>query len=148
MSTSVFQEVLIDITERIKKNYTGTCDAKARFQVLSFESYLKDLTSRDAVKRNIEFAIQAFIDIARIIITRDGLRDPEDNKGLFIILAENGIISEDSLKFLIHMAGTRNVLVHGHDNKIDDAIVFSVLKKHLSDFYSFLKEIEERYFKK
>lgn len=116
------------------------------FQGLSFESYLKDLTTRDAVERNIEVAIQACIDIARIIIKRDGLREPEDNKGLFVVLAENGIISEDSLKFLIPMAGTRNVLVHGYD-KIDDAIIFGVLKKHLSDFYSFLKEIEERYLK-
>jgi len=114
------------------------------FQGLSFESYLKDLTTRDAVERNIEVAIQACIDIARIIIKKDGLREPEDNKGLFVVLAENGIISEDSLKFLIPMAGTRNVLVHGYD-KIDDAIIFNVLKKHLSDFYSFLKEIEGRY---
>ncbi len=114
------------------------------FQGLSLESYLKDLTARDAVERNIEVAIQGCIDIARIIIKSDGLREPEDNKGLFVVLAENGIISEDSLKFLIPMAGTRNVLVHGYD-KIDDAIIFGVLKKHLSDFYSFLKEIEERY---
>ncbi|NCO68725.1 MAG: DUF86 domain-containing protein [Nitrospirae bacterium] len=42
------------------------------------------------------------------------------------------------------MAGTRNVLVHGYD-KIDDAIIFGVLKKHVSDFNTFLKEIEERY---
>jgi len=116
------------------------------FQGLSFESYLKDLTARDAVERNIEVAIQACIDIARIIIKKDGLREPEDNRGVFIVLAENGIISEDSLKFLIPMAGARNILVHGYD-KIDDAIIFGVLKEHLSDFSSFLKEIEERYIK-
>jgi uncharacterized protein YutE (UPF0331/DUF86 family) len=114
------------------------------FTGLSFESYLKDLTTRDAVERNIEVAIQACIDIARIIIKLEGLREPEDNKGVFVVLAENAIISEDSLRFLIPMAGTRNILVHGYD-KIDDAIIFSVLKKHLSDFNTFLKEIEERY---
>jgi uncharacterized protein YutE (UPF0331/DUF86 family) len=114
------------------------------FTGLSFESYLKDLTTRDAVERNIEVAIQACIDIAGIIIKLEGFREPEDNKGVFVVLAENAIISEDSLRFLIPMAGTRNVLVHGYD-KIDDAIIFSVLKKHLSDFNTFLKEIEERY---
>lgn len=117
------------------------------FTGLSFESYLKDLTTKDAVERNIEVAIQACIDIARIIIKREGLREPEDNKGVFVVLAENNFISEDSLRFLIPMAGTRNVLVHGYD-KIDDAIIFGVLKKHLSDFHSFLKEIEERYLTK
>lgn len=114
------------------------------FTGLSFESYLKDLTTRDAVERNIEVAIQACIDIARIIIKLEGFREPEDNKGVFVVLAENAIISEDSLRFLIPMAGTGNVLVHGYD-KIDDAIIFSVLKKRLSDFNTFLKEIEERY---
>lgn len=116
------------------------------FTGLSFEAYLKDLTTRDAVERNIEVAIQACIDIAKIIIKREGLREPEDNKGVFVVLAENGIISENSLKFLIPMAGARNILVHGYD-KIDDAIIFGVLKKHLSDFQSFLREIEERYLK-
>jgi hypothetical protein len=66
---------------------------------------------------------------------------------VYLVLAENNFISEDSLRFLIPMAGTRNVLVHGYD-KIDDAIIFGVLKKYLSDFYSFLKEIEERYLTK
>ena len=60
------------------------------------------------------------------------------------VLAENGIISEESLRFLIPMAGTRNVLVHGYD-KVNDTIILGVLKKHLNDFYTFLREIEERY---
>ena len=114
------------------------------FKKLAFEAYLKNLTVKDAVERNIEVAIQACIDIARIIIKREGFREPEDNKGVFVVLSENGIISEDSLKFLIPMAGTRNVLVHGYE-KIDDAIIFAVLKKHVSDFNVFLKEIEEKY---
>ena len=119
----------------------------AKFKKLSFESYLRDMTIKDAVERNIEVAVQACIDIARIIIKRKGLREPEDNKGVFVVLAENGIIGEASLKFLVPMAGTRNILVHGYD-KIDDAIIFGVLKKHLSDFNLFLKDIEKNYQKK
>jgi len=33
------------------------------FSGISFESYLKDYTTRDAVERNIEVAIQACIDL-------------------------------------------------------------------------------------
>ncbi len=117
------------------------------FSEISFESYLKDYTTKDVVERNIEVAIQACIDIARIIIKREGLREPEDNKGVFVVLAENGIISGDSLRFLIPMAGTRNVLVHGYD-KVNDTIIIGVLHKHLNDFYTFLREIEERYIEK
>jgi uncharacterized protein YutE (UPF0331/DUF86 family) len=114
------------------------------FKKLAFAAYLKNLTVKDAVERNIEVAIQACIDIARIIIKREGFREPEDNKGVFVVLSENSIISENSLKFLIPMAGTRNVLVHGYE-KIDDTIIFGVIKKHLADFNSFLKEIEKNY---
>jgi uncharacterized protein YutE (UPF0331/DUF86 family) len=114
------------------------------FSRLSFEAYLKDPTVKDAVERNIEVAIQACIDIAKVIIKTEGLREPGDNKGIFIVLAENGIIGEKSLAFLIPMAGTRNVLVHGYD-KIDDSIIFGVLKKHLTDFNSFLRDIEKNY---
>ncbi len=114
------------------------------FQKLSFEDYLGDPTVKDAVERNIEVAIQACIDISRIIIKNEKLREPEDNKGVFVVLFENSIISKESLKFLIPMAGTRNVLVHGYE-KIDDSIIFGVLKKHLSDFYTFLSEIQKNY---
>jgi len=114
------------------------------FSNISLESYLKDYTVKDAVERNIEVAIQACIDIARIIIKKEELREPEDNKGVFVVLAENDIISEEPLRFLIPMAGTRNVLVHGYD-KVDDTIIFGVLKNRLNDFYTFLREIEERY---
>jgi len=116
------------------------------YSSLSYEGYIKDSTIKDAVERNIEVAIQACIDIGRIIIKRRRLREPEDNKGVFVVLAENGIISEDSLRFLLPMAGTRNVLVHGYD-KIDDSIIFGVMKKHLKDFKAFLREID-RYLKK
>ncbi len=119
----------------------------SKFKKLSLESYLRDMTVKDAVERNIEVAVQGCIDIARIIIKREGLREPEDNKGVFVVLAENGIIGKDSLKFLVPMAGTRNILVHGYD-KIDDAIIFGVLEKHLSDFNLFLRDIEKNYRKK
>lgn len=117
------------------------------FAALSFESYLSDKTIKDAVERNIEIAGQACIDVSRIIIKKEGLREPEDNKGTFVVLAENRIISSNSLKFLLPMAGTRNILVHGYD-KIDDSIVFGIMKNQLDDFGTFIKEVEENYLKR
>ena len=119
----------------------------SKFAGLSYEAYLKDFITKDAVERNIEVAIQACIDIAKIIIKRERFREPEDNKGIFVVLAENGIISEKSLKFLIPMAGTRNILIHGYD-KIDDSIVFGIFKKHLPDFISYIKDIDKNYIEK
>jgi uncharacterized protein YutE (UPF0331/DUF86 family) len=75
------------------------------------------------------------------------LPEPKDNKGVFTTLAEAGILGNESLKFLVPMAGTRNVLVHGYD-KVEDSIIYGVIKQHLKDFAVFLKEINENYFKK
>jgi uncharacterized protein YutE (UPF0331/DUF86 family) len=38
------------------------------------------------------------------------------------------------------MAGTRNILVHGYD-RIDDALIYGIIQKHLPDFESFIQQI-------
>ena len=45
------------------------------------------------------------------------------------------------------MAGTRNILVHGYD-KVEDNIIYGVLKRHLDDFDFFLKEIKNNFLTK
>jgi uncharacterized protein YutE (UPF0331/DUF86 family) len=67
--------------------------------------------------------------------------------GIFIVLAESGIIDHGSLTFMIPMAGTRNILVHGYD-KVDDALIFGIQKKHLSDFHIFLQQIRNNHLSK
>jgi uncharacterized protein YutE (UPF0331/DUF86 family) len=42
------------------------------------------------------------------------------------------------------MAGTRNVLVRGYD-KVEDSVIYEVMKRHLDDFAVFLKEIKKNY---
>lgn len=54
------------VQERIRRLST--------FTGLSFESYIKDFTIKDAAERNLEVAIQTCIDIARIIVKRGRLR--------------------------------------------------------------------------
>jgi hypothetical protein len=48
------------------------------------------------------------------------------------------------LGFLIPMAGTRNILVHSYD-KIDDSIIYGILKKHLSKIMNFIDVIQSNY---
>jgi uncharacterized protein YutE (UPF0331/DUF86 family) len=38
----------------------------------------------------------------------------------------------------------RNILVHGYD-KVDDEVVYAILKRHLSDFERFLAEVRDNY---
>jgi uncharacterized protein YutE (UPF0331/DUF86 family) len=54
-------------------------------------------------------------------------------------LAEAGILSKKAINFLVPMAGTRDVLVNGYD-KVEDSIMYDVIKRHLDDFAEYLRE--------
>lgn len=117
---------------------------KVAEELTSFNEYQVSMDVKDIAERNIQVAIEACLDIAKIIISREGLKEPKDNKGVFTVLAEAHILSETSLEFLIPMTGTRNILVHGYD-RIEDALVYGIVKKHLDDFSVFLAEVKDNY---
>ena len=110
----------------------------------SFQDYQGSADARDLAERNLQVAIEACLDIGKIIISREGLEEPKDNKGIFAVLAKAGIIDPKNLAFLIPMAGTRNILVHGYD-KIDDSLIYGILKRHTDNFIVFLKNIRDNY---
>jgi uncharacterized protein YutE (UPF0331/DUF86 family) len=133
----------------IEKKIKAVQDRVKRLEQLSdtlssFDKYQASPDVKDIAERNIQVAIEGCLDIAKIVISSKGLPEPKDNKGLFTVLAEAGILSDTSLKFLVPMAGTRNVLVHGYD-KVEDSVIYGVIKRHLDDFGVFLKEIKENY---
>ncbi len=108
----------------------------------SFEEYTASRDNMDIAERNIQVAIEACLDIGKIIIASKGLAEPADNKGIFSVLAEADIITKESLSFLMPMAGTRNTLVHGYD-RIDDALIYGIIKNHLNNFEDFLNQVRD-----
>jgi len=130
--------VVIDRVERLRM-LSG--------KINTFNAYAQSADLKDLTERNLQIAIEACFDIGKIIISQKMFRDPKDNKDIFVILAEAGIISLQSLEFLTPMAGTRNILVHGYD-KVDDGLVYGILKRHLNDFDVFLTEIRDNYLSK
>ncbi len=130
---SILKKILI-VEERVKRlrHLSQTIN--------SFESYLSSARDKDVAERNIQVAIESCLDIGKILIATHQLKEPNDNKGVFMVLAESGIIKTALLKFLIPMAGTRNILVHGYD-RIDDALIYGIFQKHLPDFESFIQQI-------
>ena len=109
-------------------------------KINSFEEYIASKENIDIAERNIHIAIEACMDIGKIIIANQNLKEPVDNKGIFSVLAEAGIINKKSLGFLMPMAGTRNILVHGYD-RVDNALIYGIIKKHLQDFDDFLSQV-------
>jgi len=68
------------------------------------------------------------------------MREPRDNKDLFLVLFENGVISEPVGNAMIKMAKFRNIIVHDYA-RIDPEIVVGILQKNLQDLKSFSREI-------
>jgi uncharacterized protein YutE (UPF0331/DUF86 family) len=135
------EKKLKDIDDRVSRLRELSSD------IASFEDYQASRDYREMVERNLQVAIEGCLDVGKIIISREKLRQPEDNKGIFVVLAEVGILRKESLSSLVPMAGTRNILVHGYD-KIEDVQVYGILKRKLGDFLNFLKDIKDNYLQK
>jgi len=113
---------------------------KERSAVASFYDYQENRRLRKAVERSLQVAVEACLDIGRRIISREGFRYPETNQDVFRVLAEEGVVSNDLLPTLLDMAGFRNLVVHDYA-RIDDASVYGILRKRLSDFNAFAEAV-------
>ncbi|MBI1921462.1 MAG: DUF86 domain-containing protein [Geobacter sp.] len=109
-------------------------------QDVGFDEYKSAKQVRRFVERTLQIAIEACLDLGNHIIADEGLREPEDNKDVFKVLAEAGIIDAKLLGSLQPMASFRNLIVHDY-GKIDDEIVFGILKRRLEDFREYSKRI-------
>ncbi len=131
------------IAERIERLRDEIAYLKAeRDGVLSLEDYRANVRLKKAVERSLQVAIEICLDIGRRIIANEGLRHPEENRDVFVVLHEAGIVPQDLLPALINMARFRNLIVHDYA-RIDDAQVYAILKRHLDDFERYAQAIVE-----
>jgi len=101
---------------------------------------MENIRLRKAVERALQVAIEACLDIAHHIISEEGFRYPESSADAFKVLGEEGIIPSELLPKLVNMAKFRNVLVHEYV-RLDNSVIYGVLKKHLGDFEEFARAI-------
>ena len=111
-----------------------------RDRVRSFQQYKQDIRLKKAVERSLQVAIEACLDIGRRLIALEGFRYPEDNRDVFRVLAEEGVVSKELLPTLLDMASFRNLIVHDYA-RIDDAKVYATLKKRVGDFDEYARAI-------
>jgi uncharacterized protein YutE (UPF0331/DUF86 family) len=109
-------------------------------QGLDFDAYTENKLVRRAVERTLHLAIEACLDVGQHLIAQEGFRIPEDNKGVFIVLAEEEILPSGLLPNLVNMAKFRNLIVHDYAG-IDNRIVFEILESRLHDFETFASAI-------
>ena len=105
----------------------------------SFEEY-KSIEKKRACERLLQVSIESVIDICALIVTGLRLGLPSEEDDLFEKLAQAEIISSSIKENLKRMKAFRNILVHEY-GRIDDRLVYEVLKNNLNDFEEFKKEI-------
>ncbi|MBM4457722.1 MAG: DUF86 domain-containing protein [Chloroflexi bacterium] len=127
------------IQERLALLDEYTTDLR-QLQSVDFKTYVENKLVRRTVERTLHLAVEACLDIGQHIIAQEGFRRPADNQDVFAVLAEEGIVSGELLPSLIAMAKFRNLIVHDYA-RIDNAVVFSILKRRLDDFDAYTRAI-------
>ena len=112
------------------------------YEAIFLTDYQKSKKDQRFVERTLQLACEACIDIAAHIISRQGLREPKDNKDFFQVLFESSIISEPVREAMVKMSKFRNIVVHDYA-RIDPEIVICILRKNLTDFKTYAREIIE-----
>lgn len=107
---------------------------------ISFKEYKSAKQVRRFVERTLQIAIEACLDIGWHIISDEGLPEAENNREVFAVLADSKVIDMEIVSTLQNMASFRNLIVHDYA-KIDDEIVYGILKKRIGDFRKFSKMI-------
>jgi uncharacterized protein YutE (UPF0331/DUF86 family) len=110
------------------------------FSNVSIGAYKKDWRTQRIVERTLQILIELCMDIANHIISDGKMRLLAGYADIFKVLMENRVIDKRLWSGMEKMAKFRNVVVHQYE-KVDPAIVVSILHKNLSDFEKYQKAI-------
>lgn len=91
---------------------------------------------------NIQLAIQGCIDIGSHIISDEDWEQPEDLTGIFTVLRDREVITNEMAKVMASIVGFRNIIVHEYCS-IDMEKVYDVLRSNLEDIERFCLEIAD-----
>lgn len=111
---------------------------------ISLQDFKREKRIRRYVERTLHLAVESCLDIASHIISGEGLREPMDNKDIFVVLGEAGYLSDSLVKRLVKMAQFRNIIVHDYA-RLDPEIVWRILKRDVEDLKVFMEEIKARF---
>lgn len=125
-----------EIIERLLGLLEGYLNDLKSVQGLSFDEYASDIRIKRFVERTLQIAVEACLDMGWHIIADEGLPEAETNRDVFKVLADARVIDREIVPSLQQMASFRNLIVHDY-GKIDDEIVFGILKRRLVDFDSY-----------
>lgn len=135
---------LVDQTLILRKlaNFDEYQNQLSEFIGITIDEYIQDWKIQRIVERTFQILIETGIDIANHIISDQELRIPISYSDTFKVLQENNIINNQLYQSLEKMAKFRNLIVHNYD-KIDSALIISILRNNLDDFTDFKNSVLE-----
>jgi uncharacterized protein YutE (UPF0331/DUF86 family) len=68
------------------------------------------------------------------------LEEPKSYANCFEIIANENIISRESLQTFKLMSGYRNLIIHGYDT-VEDSVTYGIYIKRLNDFRLFINAV-------
>ena len=110
------------------------------FSKISVTAYRNDWKTQRIVERTLQMLIELCIDIANHMISDKEMRVPTNYADTFKVLMENRVIGKSLFSTMEKMAKFRNLIVHQYE-KIDPAIVVSILRKDIEDFEKYKKAL-------
>lgn len=128
------------IIERVQRLQSYILELRNLQDEVTFEVYRQDKFKRKFIERTLQTALEACLDIGNRLISVAGLRQPADNRDVFLVMIEAGILPQERLEAFQRMAGFRNILVHEY-TKLDDAAVYGVFQKRLDELTAFAEAV-------
>lgn len=130
------------ITEKMKLLSEYISDLEENRNV-SLQDFIRNKMVRRYTERTFHLAIECCLDVGSHIISSKKLREPEDNKDIFVVLVENNFLPASDLADLKKMAQFRNLIVHSYA-KIDPEILYGILQNNIKHLRKFGKTIKEK----
>ena len=115
----------------------------ARIAEVRERSAMRALDLQDITVLNLQRAVQAMIDLAAHVVSREGLGLPDSLGANFTSLEHAGVIGADLAEHLRRMTGFRNVAVHEY-RRLDPAVLEGIVRERLADLRTFAATIVKR----
>ena len=107
-------------------------------QPIDWEEITTDYDLQDILSINLERAVQLAVDAGLQVLIVTGRKPPDSMSEVFLLLADEKVISDSLATNLRKAVGFRNISVHDYQS-IDWKIVESIVTRHLHDFYRYIE---------
>ena len=130
-------EVLFNKLQRLKEETKYLADNKPKF----LRTLKSSIETKKIVERSVYLCAEIVLDIADLIIIKEGYPKPSTYSDSIYKLGEYGIIPKEFSNKFVYVAGIRNFLAHDYQkNTIPELEKF--LKYGLTDLKIFVKAVE------